>query len=103
MKDWDIKKDKEYTIIYTVRVLPQNLIGVTLSEIELTKDECFDYILILFTYNYFLNLFCFVIFTFYLNCLVTYYYWYHLFVFTGCSFYIIINYFLFEILIIIRK
>lgn len=42
-----VKKDEKYNIIYTVRVLPQNEIGVVLSEIELTNNELpYEYFLL---------------------------------------------------------
>lgn len=41
------KKGELYNIIYTVTVLPQNKIGVTLSEIELTDKELpYEYFLL---------------------------------------------------------
>lgn len=42
-----VKKGQKYNIIYTVRVLPQNEIGVMLSEIELTDNELpYEYFLL---------------------------------------------------------
>lgn len=42
-----VKKGQKYTIIYTVKVLPQNEIGVILSEIELTDKELpYEYFLL---------------------------------------------------------
>ena len=42
-----VKKGEKYNIIYTVRVLPQNEIGVILSEIELTDKELpYEYFLL---------------------------------------------------------
>jgi len=42
-----VKKDEKYNIIYTVKVLPQNEVGVVLSEIELTDNELpYEYFLL---------------------------------------------------------
>lgn len=42
-----VKEGTRYNIIYTVRVLPQNEVGVMLSEIELTDNELpYEYFLL---------------------------------------------------------
>jgi hypothetical protein len=42
-----VKKGNKYNVIYTVRVLPQNEVGVVLSEIELTDNELpYEYFLL---------------------------------------------------------
>ena len=42
-----VKEGSRYNIIYTVRVLPQNEVGVMLSEIELTDNELpYEYFLL---------------------------------------------------------
>jgi len=42
-----VKMGEKYNIIYTVKVLPQNDIGVLLSEIELTEKELpYEYFLL---------------------------------------------------------
>jgi uncharacterized protein (UPF0128 family) len=42
-----VKKGEKYNIIYTVKVLPQNEVGVVLSEISLTDNELpYEYFLL---------------------------------------------------------